>query len=272
MVAGGGMSKAQDPLPELAEVVGRVGARLVTAEPAGWGDAGATYRIDLADGRSMAARRIAGEGSAARADAMRRHMVWLGAGGVPVLTARTVDMNDASWLLTPWVDGAPGSTWLDDPQRARHLARQMGELAARIRELRPVETDLEALGWPDKPGASDAAPPSIVHGDFAPINVIVDPDGEIIALLDFEHAGPGPALLDVAWWGWVVRHHHPDAWEVAWPTFLVAAGLARGPIEFQLHELALQALDDRAAAAGDAETRCRWLDRRSAAERWSVPG
>ena len=97
-------------------------------------------------------------------------------------------------------------------------------------------------------------------------------DGEIAALLDFEHAGAGPALLDVAWWGWVVRHHHPDAWTAAWPTFLAAAGLEPGRVEARLHELVLRTLADRAAGCRDAAARGRWQDRLTAARTWTVPG
>ena len=37
-------------------------------------------------------------------------------------------------------------------------------------------------------------------------------------------------MADVAWWGWVVRHHHPDAWGAAWPTFRAAAGVPPGDL------------------------------------------
>ena len=240
----------RDRVSDLQLLARRLGARLETAQRVGPGDAAATWRITLSDGRSMAARLVAGEGAGERAEGMRRRMAWLAARGVPVPAASVEDGRGGAWLLTPWLPGVPGSTWLDGPHRARQLGRQMGELALHMRQL--------------------GAP--FVHGDFAPINVLLDADGRIAALLDFEHAGPGPALLDVAWWGWVVRHHHRDAWEAAWPTFLAAAGLARGPIERELHALALRALEGRAAAAGDDPARARWLDHLAAAERWSVPG
>lgn len=241
-------------LLELRLVAHSLGAGLVSAEPVGWGDSGVTYRITLDDGRSIAARRVADDGGGARTDAMRRRMVWLAEAGLPVPSPRTVDTDDGSWLLTPWVDGAPGADWLDDPHRARLLAQRMGELAMRIQQL------------------ATATLTPFAHGDFAPINVIVDADGAIVALLDFEHAGPGPGLLDVAWWGWVVRHHHPKAWEAAWPVFLAGAGLECGPVEVGLHALALQALEDRAAAAPVADARRRWLDHLAKARRWRVPG
>ena len=217
----------------------RLGARLLAAEPTGRGDAGATRRITLADGRTLAARYLAGDGAATRTEAMRRNMARLAAEGLPVPSPSTVEVGGGSWLLTPWVDGEPGSAWLDDPGRARQLGRRMGELALRIRQLGSVAVERDH-SRPEATAPAGEEPTPFVHGDFAPINVLVDGDGEIVALLDFEHAGPGPALLDVAWWGWVVRHHHPEAWEAAWPTFLAAAGLGRGPIERTLHALALR--------------------------------
>ncbi len=85
----------------------------------------------------------------------------------------------------------------------------------------------------------------MIHGDFAPINVIVGADGEIAALLDFEHARAASPVVDVAWWGWVVRHHHPEAWAAAWPTFRAAAGVEPGVTDADLHALALLELARR---------------------------
>ena len=113
--------------------------------------------------------------------------------------------------------------------------------------------------------------PIVVHGDYAPINVIVDSDGEIQALIDFEHAGLGRPYADVAWWGWVVRHHHPDAWAAAWPTFRAAAGVEPSVSSADLHALALVGLAERAATARDVAEQRRWLMRLSEAATWSVP-
>ena len=112
------------------------------------------------------------------------------------------------------------------------------------------------------------APLTFVHGDFAPINVILAADGSVAALLDFEHAGIGDPLMDVAWWGWVVRHHHPDAWAAAWPTFCAAAGAdpARdGPF---LRALVLDGLSRRATAAVDEHDHEQWLERLAEAATW----
>lgn len=258
---------------ELDDVAMSLGSRLLSAELVGWGDSRATHRLALADGRTLAARRFAGEDSRARVDRIGGLMTRVAAAGLPVLGPTIVEMPGASWLVTAWVRGETGADWLGDPDRARHLAAGMGRLARRIRDL---EIDVEGRHAPDgmtevRQARDELQQIAFVHGDFAPVNVIMGMDGEIGALLDFEHAGPGPALLDVAWWGWVVRHHHPEAWAAAWPTFLEAAGLEVGRVDARLHELVLRALADRAASAGSPEARGRWQQRLSVARAWRVP-
>lgn len=257
---------------ELDHLAGRLGARLVAAEPVGWGDASATYRLSLSDGRSFAARRLAGPESLDRATGIARLMARLAEAGLPVPSPTIVETTGGPWLLTAWVEGETGANWLGDPARARHLADRMGGLAARLRAIDPPDLDLRGPSEADRRAAAAAAGIAFVHGDFVPVNVVMDPGGEIAAILDFEHAGLGPALLDVAWWGWVVRHHHPAAWSASWETFLGAAGLDPGPIEARLHELALRTLADRAATAANAETRGRWLDRLNVARGWTAAG
>ena len=107
-----------------------------------------------------------------------------------------------------------------------------------------------------------------MHGDFAPINVIVDPGGEILSLLDQKHARIGPEHGDVAWWGWVTHHHHPYAWAAAWSTFRTSAGIDRRVPDADLHALALVELIERASSAVDAEARRRWRDRLTTAASW----
>lgn len=204
-------------------------------------------------------------------------MTRLAQAGLPVRTPTSVQTSRGPWLLTPWIEGETGATWLGDPARARLLADRMGRLASRLRnvELDAVPSDGRRVAGrrPVDPRSPDIPEETaFVHGDFAPINVVMGQDGEIRALLDFEHAGAGPPLLDIAWWGWVVRHHHPEAWTTAWPRFLRAAGLEPGDIEERLHELVLQTLADRAAASHDPEERERWQERLSSARAWREPG
>lgn len=254
---------------ELDDIAERLGSRLEAAEPVGWGDARATHRVSFADGRRFAARRFGGAEARPRVTRIGGVMAGLARAGLPVPSPTIVELAHGTWLLTAWVDGETGAGWLGEPDRARHLADRMGRLAGRLRALDPADLDLSG---PSTASAADAIERvTFVHGDFAPVNVVMDANGEVAALLDFEHAGSGRPLLDVAWWGWVVRHHHPEAWSSAWPTFLEATGVEPGLAEGPLHELALRALADRAAAADDAETRRRWLERLASARAWRVP-
>lgn len=53
----------------------------------------------------------------------------------------------------------------------------------------------------------------IVHGDFAPYNIIVDADnGEVRAVIDWELVHLGTPLEDLAWLEWYMRiWYHPQA-------------------------------------------------------------
>ena len=136
-------------------------------------------------------------------------------------------------------------------------ARLAGDLAgpeiARARDA--LERVLAA--W----GESNAWGMGMSHGDFAPINVIVEPTGSLV-LLDLDDVLAGPRVLDVAWWGWVLRHHHPEVWSRTWPSFVVAAGLEPGPrLDEVARATAALRLVERAATSPTHETRQRWLGR-----------
>ncbi len=249
-----------------------------------WGDADATWRLHLADGRDLVGRRFATD-RAADAQRVAADMALAAGSGIPVPDARMIAIDGTPWLVTDHVDGAIGAAWLDTPARARTLAAAMAGLRRRLLEIGPSG----AMGLAP-PRALDRPPPGspadealtgaesvlrerrleavFVHGDFAPINVIVDTEGGIRALLDFEHAHLGDPLEDVAWWCWVVRHHHPDAWHAAWPTFCAAAGVDSVHDGPTIHALVLRTLARRAGAARDAQGRDRWLGHLDEAAAW----
>ena len=254
---------------ELLALSARLGATLREASRMPWGDANGTWLLRLDDGRDVVGRRFA-QGSAAPAERQAAITHAVSGVGIPVPEVRLIEIEGTRWLVSNRVEGAVGATWLDTPERARALATAMGTLRVRLLEIDRSAAN-ESLTSPTagRPaagaaaGQADEAAESIlrerrvedvlVHGDFAPINVILDGEGAVRALLDWEHTHLGDPLEDAAWWCWVVRHHHPHAWRAAWPIFCAAAGVdpvVDGPI---IHALMLRELGRRAAAAEEAQ-------------------
>jgi Ser/Thr protein kinase RdoA (MazF antagonist) len=67
-----------------------------------------------------------------------------------------------------------------------------------------------------------AWPVGLSHGDFAPVNGLID-DGRVAAVIDLAEVARRHRLVDPAWWLLVVRHHHPDAARVLSERFLATA-------------------------------------------------
>ena len=58
--------------------------------------------------------------------------------------------------------------------------------------------------------AARSSGPVLVHGDYGPQNVLLDPAaGDITAVLDWEWAHAGDRLEDLSWCEWIIRMHHP---------------------------------------------------------------
>ena len=98
------------------------------------------------------------------------------------------------------VAGRPGQELLEE--QPEKILYAVGQLA---RRLATVDLSLVA--------ALDAAPEGsvLVHGDFGPQNLLLDPDtAEPTALVDWEFAHIGDPVEDVAWAEWIVRTHHPE--------------------------------------------------------------
>ncbi len=105
----------------------------------------------------------------------------------------------------------PGSTvgWsLPWPASMRDegLLVEMGAATARyhraVADFRPAGT----VPWPS--GPATLAPSELVcHNDLAPYNVVVT-DGHLVGIIDWDLAGPGTALSDLAFvaWQWVPLH------------------------------------------------------------------
>ena len=274
-----------------------VGGRIVATEPARWGFSNRTWLVTTDDGRRFAVGQLtAGPLARHRIRVARLLSSVLEPAGIPMARLVAADPDGRPPLMiTSFVAGTPGPELLADSTGAVALAGEMGRLARRLREVRPEHGRLPstwadplrlasvARRWLESVGP-DLEPPTsaglatamarlpdlfagrravLAHGDWAPVNVIVE-RGRVVAVLDWEFARLADPLFDIAWWGWIVAWHHPAIHPAAWPAFLRAAEVEPDPVTAErLHSLvALRLLEalavarrhgDRAAAAGWAE-------------------
>lgn len=130
-------------------------------------------------------------------------------GRLPVPPLREVD---AGTLRLGFVDGMPGQELLDAGHAAAVLTA-CGKLLRRIHATEVTETVTEAVT--EAEGASvpgeQGAGKVLVHGDFGPNNVLLDPvTFEVTGVVDWEFARIGDPVEDLAWCEWNVRMHHPE--------------------------------------------------------------
>ncbi len=98
-----------------------------------------------------------------------------------------------------FVDGVHGQE-LIEAGMAEAVLRACGRTLRHIHHLDIAEI------FPDQ---SDPPGGVVVHGDYGPNNVLVDPGTlAITAVLDWEWAHPGDAVEDLAWCEWIIRMHH----------------------------------------------------------------
>jgi Ser/Thr protein kinase RdoA (MazF antagonist) len=170
-------------------------------------------------------------------------------GGVAVQLAGIAP--DGLGLPRTWSSGdrlrAAGRRW---------LSRCEGSLHAR--SLRTIDAVLETAA-----AEADLASGHLVHGDLAPVNILVQ-HGRVSAILDLDRARVAHPLFDAAWFTWVVTHHHPQVAEEAW------RGYARGarlPLQVPAAFAWLQPLQllERAATARSRSEHDTWVARLEAA-------
>ncbi|MDA1359524.1 phosphotransferase [Glycomyces luteolus] len=95
-------------------------------------------------------------------------------------------------LTLGFVEGAPGQELLDTDAAA--VLRSCGTVLRRIHAV-----------------ASSLGEGVLVHGDFGPNNLLLDPGTfAVTAVVDWEFAHLGDPVEDLAWCEWIVRMHHPD--------------------------------------------------------------
>ena len=107
--------------------------------------------------------------------------------------------SHADRLELQWLPGVPGQELLEDQPDA--VLTAIGQLARQVHDV-----DLDQLSEADRtlPGGS-----VLVHGDFGPQNVLLDPETAVpTALVDWELTHIGHRFEDLAWAEWIVRTHH----------------------------------------------------------------
>lgn len=148
-----------------------------------------------------------------------------------------------------------GADWLLAERfgRVRDALPTLGIDAALRDELRD---GLDHPAW--RPPA-----PGLVHGDAGAHNLLWE--GRITALLDWEWAGWGPPLLDLAWVYWTMRWR--SVADEAWPAFLAGYGRTPQPEQGALRALALgQIAGLLARSQGRRDAWEEWLRR----ARWTL--
>lgn len=120
------------------------------------------------------------------------------AGRIPV--PAVLDSNGGS-LRMSFTEGVHGQDLISAGQADRVL-RACGQMLRRIHTIDPALAHVEDQSCP---------PAVLVHGDYGPNNVLLDPVAEtVVAILDWEWAHVGDPLEDLAWCEWIVRMHHAE--------------------------------------------------------------
>ncbi len=118
-------------------------------------------------------------------------------GRLPVPPVRAAT---ATTLTLGFVAGVPGQELLD----AGHPVEVLASCGKLLRRIHATAPSLLTVGAP-------RAGKVLVHGDFGPNNVLLDPGTfEITAVVDWEFAHLGDPVEDLTWCEWIVRMHHPE--------------------------------------------------------------
>jgi Phosphotransferase enzyme family len=119
------------------------------------------------------------------------------------LTRAPARMSSREPCLTlGFVAGTQGQELLGPDVPTGLAASVLGACGAVLRRIHEVGA-----------GAPDQARQVLVHGDFGPNNVLLDPVTlEVTAVLDWEFSHVGEPVEDLAWCEWIVRTHH--GWRV----------------------------------------------------------
>lgn len=256
---------------ELRELGRLAGEPVIAAERCGWGFENETIAVTLADGRKQIVQRLSAQAGAAQTLQIAAELpTRMAAVGIRAPRQLAADPNASPpYAVREFLPGEPGAAHMRTKPGATLVARAMGALlpdltrvavagvgldtswasperlahhaAGLLARCRPL-LDERAAGMLQS--SIDSLPalfadraPAFAHGDFCPVNVLLEPRPaaqdeqpgaaplKVLGLLDLEFARVADPLFDAAWWGWVVRYHHAERWVVAWPALLAAAGI-----------------------------------------------
>ena len=124
------------------------------------------------------------------------------------LAPEPLGLDDAGREVISYIPGTTVGWALPWPEviREEGLLAEVGEATARyhraVADFRPAGV----VSW--QSGAAALAPTELVcHHDLAPYNVVIT-DGHLAGIIDWDLAGPGRALSDLAFvaWQWVPLH------------------------------------------------------------------
>jgi hypothetical protein len=156
-------------------------------------------RIIYRDGDTV--RRPVGPQTAA-VHALLQHLESVGFDGAP----RVRGIDDEGCEVLSFVEGQEG-------RQIRHGARTLAQVGRLVREFHQAVEGFRPppdAVWRRAGSADELGGPSIVcHGDLAPYNTIYR-QGTPIAFIDWDLAGPAPAMNDVAHAAWSFVPLYPD--------------------------------------------------------------
>lgn len=230
---------------DLAWLAEELHAEVVSAEPVsplrGLGHPRTAFRVDLSDGRRVKLRRLSEVGEAAE---LERLLAALAPIGFPQVLARRARCLVLEWIpgrllsdepeAAGWIDAAgallgrmhrtcPEGAALPAARPATaELDRCDSQLAALVAAKRLTRPEADALAGAIVRNTPERPTHGIVHGDFAPENLVIDAAGALHAI-DNEVVRIGILDLDLArtWSRWPMPGR-------SWVSFLAAYAAASG--------------------------------------------
>jgi aminoglycoside phosphotransferase (APT) family kinase protein len=262
-----------------------------------WSFHNEAWDVALADGRHVAAIRLVARSSAdavrARIDAVRPRLLAAGlpvAADVPPWCHARTDV-----LVTEFLAGELAAERLVKPDgpttvgaaagqvlRAFAAADHRGLALSTIwtepehvvqqsaRWMQAVRADLDRagrmriLGWIDAlPSVASSAAGVLAHGDLAPVNLLLQSNGQLAGVLDLEAACLAHPVFDAVWFDWVLWFHHRRAEPAAWHALCTVAWGGSVPETERLRVILppLRILEILAQRKGRTAQRRHWLEK-----------